>query len=68
MMIRETVTMMMDMMEEERIVMVTIPEETVITVDPGKEDEAVAQAVGMDQAGEAGGEVDPEKDDQSVQE
>ena len=73
MMIRETVMMTTDMMvimiaEEERIAMMTTPEETTITVDPEKEGKAVVQAVEMDQVGEAEGGVDPERDDQSVQE
>ena len=73
MMTRETVMMTMDMMvimiaEEERIVMTTTPEETRITADPEKEAAAEVQAVEMDQVREAEGGVDPERDDQSVQE
>ena len=72
MMIRETVMMTTDTMvimiaEEERIATMTTPEEMRITADPEKEDEAAVQAVEMDQVGEAGGGVDPERDDQRVQ-
>ena len=64
----ETGMMVITIAEEDRSVMMMTPEETGITTDPEKEDEAAVQAVGMDQAGEAGGGVDPEKVGQSVQE
>ena len=48
--------------EEERSVMAMTPEETRITTDPEKEDEAAVQAVEMDQVGEAGGGDDDPRD------
>ena len=64
----ETGMMVITIAEEERsAMMIMTPEEMEITTDPEKEDEAAVQAVEMDQVGEVGGGVDPERDDQRVQ-
>ena len=64
----ETGMMVITIAEEERSVMMMTPEEMGIMTDPEKEDKAAVPVVEMDQVGEAGGGVDPERDDRQVQE